>query len=76
MHLVETKMSSEDEFDSASVVSRRNRKQTTKGKQFHAQLLEDQRSSAQKNLHVDTYGSNTYIVLKLKLIEKKIYGGS
>ena len=42
-------MSSEDEFDSASIAHRRNRKQTTKGKQFHVQLLEDQRSSAQRN---------------------------
>ena len=49
LHLVETEMSSEDEFDSASVASRPNRKQTTKGKQFHVQLLEDQRSSAQRN---------------------------
>ena len=42
-------MSSEDDFDSASVASTRNRKQTTKGKQFHIQLLEDQRSSAQRS---------------------------
>ena len=42
-------MSSEDEFDSASIAHRRNRKQMTKGKQFHVQLLEDQRSSAQRN---------------------------
>ena len=49
LHLVETEMSSEDEFDSASVASRQNRKQMTKGKQFHVQLLEDQRSSAQRN---------------------------
>ena len=42
-------MSSEDEFDSASVASRRNRKQTAKGKQFQTQLLEEQRSSAQRN---------------------------
>ena len=42
-------MSSEDEFDSASVASRRNRKQTAKGKQFQTQLLEDKRSSAQRS---------------------------
>ena len=42
-------MSSEDDSDSVSVASRRNRKQTAKGKQFQTQLLEEQRSSAQRS---------------------------
>ena len=42
-------MSSEDDFDSVSVASRRNRKQTAKGKEFQIQLLEEQRSSAQRS---------------------------
>lgn len=42
-------MSSEDDFDSDSVASKRNWKQMTKGKQFQTQLLEEQRSSAQRN---------------------------
>ena len=51
LHLVERKMSSEDDFDSVSVASRRNRKQTAKGKEFRIQLLEEQRSSAQRSWH-------------------------
>ena len=42
-------MSSEDDFGSVSAASKRNRKQTAKGKQFQTQLLEDQRSSAQRS---------------------------
>jgi len=42
-------MSSEDNFDSACEASKRNRKQTTKGKLFQTQLLDDQRSSAQRS---------------------------
>ena len=42
-------MSSEDDFDSVSVASRRNRKQMAKGKEFQIQLLEEQRSSAQRS---------------------------
>ena len=42
-------MSSEDDFGSVSAASKRKRKQTAKGKQFQTQLLEDQRSSAQRS---------------------------
>ena len=42
-------MNSEDEFDSANIASKRQQKQTAKGKQFQTQLLEDQRSSAQRS---------------------------
>ena len=55
MHLIERKMSSteEDELESSSsanlVPSKRDRKQTEKGKQFQVQLLEDERLSAQRS---------------------------
>jgi len=42
-------MSSEDDCGSVSAASKRNRRQTAKGKQFQTQLLEDQRSSAQRS---------------------------
>ena len=38
-----------DSADNASKASKRIRKQTTKGKEFQLQLLEEQRSSAQRN---------------------------
>ena len=41
---------SEDNLDDTSeLASERNRKQTAKGKQYQIQLLEDQRSSAQRS---------------------------
>ena len=43
---------SEDNLDDTSeLASERNRKQTAKGKQYQIQLLEDQRSSAQRSWH-------------------------
>jgi len=40
-------MRSDDNFDNVSEASKRNRKQTTKGKLFQTQLRDEQRSSAQ-----------------------------